>query len=265
LSNKRLQEDVIFKRVQQEFLTSLKLPKETLTILEYAFSEMLNNAIEHSSATRIQVAFGRGKSNIYFRVADNGVGIFNNVMGKRRLKNELEAIQDIFKGKQTTMPATHSGQGIFFTSKTADYFTIISGSTEVDVVNTIPDMFIKPHRLRRGTEIGFSISLHTPTKLAAIFHEFSNEEYEFDRTKILVHLFTMDTSFVSRSQARRLLVGLEEFKKITLDFNKVSDVGQGFADEIFRVFKTRHPEIQILYVNTNPTVEFMIKRVQAEN
>jgi hypothetical protein len=184
-------------------------------------------------------------------------------MEKHHLKSELEAIQDIFKGKQTTMPATHSGQGIFFTSKTADQFAIISGSTQVLVDTVIPDMFIRPHRLHRGTEIRFLISLTTEKKLSAIFHEFSNEEYEFDRTKILVHLFTMDTSFVSRSQARRLLVGLEGFKRITLDFDKVSDIGQGFADEIFRVFRSRHPEIQIMYVNVNPTVDFMIKRVQA--
>jgi len=31
-------------------------------------------------------------------------------------------------------------------------------------------------------------------------------------------------------------------------------------DEIFRIFKRKHPEITIRYVNANPDVEFMIKR-----
>jgi hypothetical protein len=42
------------------------------------------------------------------------------------LKNHLEAIQDLLKGKQTTMPKSHSGEGIFFTSKIADNLTISS-------------------------------------------------------------------------------------------------------------------------------------------
>ncbi|NCO44182.1 STAS-like domain-containing protein, partial [Candidatus Berkelbacteria bacterium] len=39
-------------------------------------------------------------------------------------------------------------------------------------------------------------------------------------------------------------------------------VGQGFTDEIFRVFKTRHPHIKITPVNMNESVEFMVKRAK---
>ena len=52
-----------------------------------------------------------------FIVNDSGIGIFRNIMQKRNLKSELEAIQDLMKGKTTTMPESHSGEGIFFTSK----------------------------------------------------------------------------------------------------------------------------------------------------
>ena len=39
-------------------------------------------------------------------------------------------------------------------------------------------------------------------------------------------------------------------------------VGQAFADEIFRVFKNKHPEISIDPVNMQEAVRFMIGRVE---
>ena len=62
---------------------------------------------------------------------------------------------------------------------------------------------------------------------------------------------------ISRSEARRLLLGLEKFKEIILDFKDVKKIGQGFADEIFRVFHNRHPNIVINTVNVSPTIKQM--------
>ena len=39
-------------------------------------------------------------------------------------------------------------------------------------------------------------------------------------------------------------------------------IGQAFADEIFRVYKNKNPDIQIIPINANADVEFMIKRSQ---
>lgn len=66
---------------------------------------------------------------------------------------------------------------------------------------------------------------------------------------------------VARSQARSLLLGLEKFKTIILDFDKVPIVGQAFADEIFRIFQNKYPKITITSINMNDAVEFMIRRV----
>jgi low affinity Fe/Cu permease len=55
---------------------------------------------------------------------------------------------------------------------------------------------------------------------------------------------------------------LDKFKKIILDFKDISGIGQAFADEIFRVFKERHPDITIEFKNTNEAIEMMIKRVK---
>jgi hypothetical protein len=53
---------------------------------------------------------------------------------------------------------------------------------------------------------------------------------------------------------------MEKFKVIRLDFDRVEMIGQGFADEIFRVFQNRHPEIRIEAENMNEVVQFMVQR-----
>src|SRR6059058_4485781 len=48
---------------------------------------------------------------------------------------------------------------------------------------------------------------------------------------------------------------------ISLNFRDVNSVGQGFADEVFRVFASRHPAIVISTENTNPVLDAMIRHV----
>ena len=67
-------------------------------------------------------------------------------------------------------------------------------------------------------------------------------------------------TLMSRSQAKRILLGLEQFNYVTLDFKDVRLVGQGFVDEIFRVYQNAHPEVTFKYINVNRDVEFMIER-----
>jgi hypothetical protein len=67
---------------------------------------------------------------------------------------------------------------------------------------------------------------------------------------------------ISRSQAREVLLGLEKFNKIIFDFDKILEVGQAFADEIFRVFKNKYPDIQIQTEHMNQAVSFMVQRAQ---
>jgi hypothetical protein len=57
------------------------------------------------------------------------------------------------------------------------------------------------------------------------------------------------------------LANLERFSEIVLDFRDVQSVGQGFADEVFRVFAGRNPAIAIATVNTNPVIDAMIRHV----
>jgi hypothetical protein len=174
-------------------------------------------------------------------------------------------MQDLLKGKVTTAPLAHSGEGIFFTSKAADNFTIRSYEWELRVDTTIPDIFFtKLETPVKGTEITFSIAYGSKKHLTDVFkaYESDPEMQDFDRTEILVRLFTHGTVHVSRSQARRILSGLNKFKRITLDFDRVPTIGQAFADEIFRVFLSNNPGITIEAIRANEAVNFMIQRVE---
>ena len=258
--NKGLSEDKALSDIKTSTGIFLNLPKNIAAVVDYALTEMLNNAIEHSQSSRIEVKIKKDKSGINFEVIDFGVGIFRHVMKKRNLKNELEAIRDILKGKQTTAPREHTGEGIFFTSKAADVFAIRSSKKKLIFHNILDDIFIRDAKHVAGTKVAFFISLRSKRKLSKIFRQYSGDSYEFSKTKVRVRLYEMDTDYISRSQARRILSGLEAFKTITLDFNGVKTIGQGFADEVFRVWKLNHPRIEIIPQKTNENIRFMIDR-----
>jgi hypothetical protein len=84
---------------------------------------------------------------------------------------------------------------------------------------------------------------------------------KFDKTHKIIELSKLgDERYVSRSQARRIILGLENFNYVYLDFKDISTVGQGFVEEVFRVFKLKRPRIKIDYINANDDVKFMIER-----
>ena len=260
LQNKNLSEDIILDDIKKNTGIFLHLPKNVANILDYAFTEMLNNAIEHSRSKIIQVTIKKDKETVSFDVIDKGIGIFNNIIRKRKLKNELEAIQDLTKGKQTTMPKKHTGEGIFFTSKAGDMLVIQSSKKKLIFNNILNDIFIKDVKNTKGTKVSFVINLRSKRNLVSIFKEYSEGMFGFGKTNVVVNLYKMDTAFISRSQARRILSGLEKFQKVVLDFRNVETVGQAFADEVFRVWKKKHPKIKIEYVNCNENIKFMINR-----
>lgn len=265
LRNKNLKEHEILTEISNS-LDFLKNAAENVkSILDYAFSEMLNNAIEHSESEYIEIEVLKRENTLEFIVDDYGIGVFRNVMKKRQLASELEAIQDLLKGKTTTQPKAHSGEGIFFTSKVADVFSLDSYEYRMRIDNTLPDVFVLPlSETKKGTRVHFSIDIKTKKHLIDIFAAFETdpEERGFDKTEIQVRLYTMGTIYVSRSQARRILSGLEKFKSITLDYERVPTIGQAFADEIYRVFLQQHPGISITSINTSEAVQFMINRVE---
>ena len=117
--------------------------------------------------------------------------------------------------------------------------------------------------LKRGTRVRFTIDVNSPRHLSAVFRKFSvGTEFAFNKTEIKVKLYASgDGVHVSRSQARRILEGLDKFESIILDFDNVPTIGQAFADEVFRVFKEKYPNMEIQPINMSEAVRFMVERV----
>ncbi len=261
---KNLSEEKVLEQIRQESLFKDNLQENVQSILEYALSEMINNAIEHSESKSVRVKILRDDKNISFFITDHGVGVFKNVMEKLKLETEYDAINEILKGKTTTQPKAHSGEGIFFTSKIADIFQINSRGFILLIDNKINDIFVNTTKKSfLGSEVYFEINIKTKKHLSDVFREYQSNPntYAFDKTKITVKLYTLGTIYMSRSQARRILSNLDKFDHIILDFKDVPTIGQAFADEIFRVYKNNRPKVVIEYINANESVKFMIGRV----
>ena len=86
-------------------------------------------------------------------------------------------------------------------------------------------------------------------------------KFELDKSEeVSAAIDTMISSY--QYAINELLYRLEQFKSVELDFEEVDFMGQGFADEVFRVFKTRYPELEIIPLNASPDILRMIKHVQ---
>ena len=229
-------------------------------ILQYVFTEIVNNAIDHSGAAEVEISVSLKDTGVALEVIDRGVGVFRHVRDKLGLETELEALQELSKGKTTTMPSRHSGEGLFFSSKASSRFEIASGSLRWIVDNRRGDMAVGALDPQiQGTEVRVEVDADTNRDLRQVFAEYT-EDFEFSKTRTVVRLFAIGTEFVSRSQAKRLVHGLEAFREVVLDFKGVDLVGQGFADEVFRVWAGEHPEVNLIPSDMNDAVAFMVER-----
>jgi len=258
---KNLEEDAVFQEITLFLNLEHELSMQALNIARYSFTEILNNAIDHSLSTKCSVSIKLDAYNFCFRIRDFGIGIFHSIYKKLDLPDENAAVGELIKGKTTTMAERHTGEGIFFTSKAADQLSLRSHKINLIFDNLNEDIFVQEKRHLKGSDVFLRISKRSRKRLDQIFQEYAPEEfdYRFDRTKVQVKLF--QKQYVSRSEARRLIHGLDKFKEITLDFDGVKSIGQGFADEIFRVFRKTHPHIVIKTENLSPTLEPMISHV----
>lgn len=263
LKNTELAEDLIFARIERETGIFLDVPQNIRKIVQYGFTEMLNNAIDHSRSKTIVVTCQKTDTAIFFTVRDVGIGIFTNVRQTKQLPGTLEAIQELLKGKMTTMPERHTGQGIFFTSKAADTLVIDSGDKKLTINNLLPDLFIVDRTPLKGTLISFTIGLKSKKELTAVFNAFTSEidgDFEFTKTRVSIKLFQFGTDLLSRSEAKRVVLNLEHFREVEFDFNGVETIGQAFGDEIFRVWQNAHPSIRLIPINANENIKLMIRR-----
>jgi len=256
-----LEEDRVWRDFVRPKLGAL--PDNIIDIWSYGFTEMLNNAIDHSQGSYVFINIKKYPIISEISITDDGFGIFRRIQKILNLNDERHAVLELSKGKLTTDPANHTGEGIFFSSRMFDEYAILSGGVYfTHEYNKPEDWIMERNTPSSGTTVFMQLSNNSARKIKAVFDEYAGgDEYSFEKTVVPVSLARYgNESLVSRSQAKRLLARIDRFKIVIFDFDGIDQIGQAFADEVFRVFKNQHPGIQIYFIKTSRAVEDMIVR-----
>jgi hypothetical protein len=262
--NDSLAEDIVWRSDVEPCLGQLL--ENVRDIWHYGFTEMFNNAIDHAEGSTVDVLLSKNVAVTELAIVDNGIGIFRKIQAELGLVDERHAILELSKGKLTTDPAKHTGEGIFFTSRVFDEFDILSGGVYFShKFGDAEDWILERVRPKSGTVVWMELNNHTSRTLKKVFDQFTSDDaLGFTKTVVPVRLAQYgEDKLVSRSQAKRLLARVERFKTVIFDFTEVESIGQAFADEVFRVFASRHPGVELVAIKANSAVNRMIQRAKS--
>jgi len=245
------------------------LPGNIVDICHYGFTEMVNNAIDHSGGDGVYVSIERNMQQIMLYVIDDGEGIFRRIKRLCDLPDERQARLELSKGKLTTDPERHTGEGIFFTSRAFDRFEIDSMGLTFSHNDKFHYDFLHESEISKekiGTLVYMSIQRDSERNIQEVFDRFTAgpDEFQFNKTVIPVRLAQYENEkLVSRSQAKRLLTRIERFQNVVFDFEGVIAIGQAFADEIFRVYAYAHQDIILVPIKMEENVSKMVLKAKS--
>lgn len=259
-----LQEDLPWARDFAPFFT---LAPNVRRMAQHAFTELVNNAVDHSGGTEVTVSLRQTALHLQMLVSDDGCGLFDSLHRSFDLADPSVAMLELAKGELTSQPERHCGHGLFFTARLADVFDLHANQQAFqyrgwDRRSWHPG---KPMG-RRGTSVFLGIALDTTRTLDEVLrsHSADGTGYDLGRTTVPLRLLTHGgVSLESRAQARRVASRLQHFRMADLDFSGIDDVGRGFADELFRVFQREHPGVQVTPSGMSGRVASMVASVKA--
>ncbi len=259
-----LDEDRVWREHIRESVNNL--PQNVQDMWHYACTEMVNNAIDHSEGGHVLVSLKQNTLVTNVSILDNGVGIFRKIKVACGLDDERQAVLELAKGKLTTDPDRHTGEGIFFTSRIMDDFAILSGDVFFSHEQGVDeDWILEVEQPAVGTGVFMSTENESSRTTQEVFDRFASEpnDYGFTKTIVPVRMAKEGAEqLVSRSQAKRLVSRLEKFNTVLLDFTDVDTIGRAFADEIFRVFVRSHPDTLVLPIHARPEILRLIDAVR---
>ena len=250
----------------RDFAPFFPVPPEVQRMVQHAFCELLNNAIDHSEGTCVTVSLRQTPAQVQLLVSDDGRGLFDKISHVFSIVDPQMAMLELSKGKLTGQPNRHTGRGLFFTSKLADVFDLHANDVafqhrEWSRAGWLPGRALK----RQGTSVFFSISLNTQRTLDSVLQSFSVSGigYGFERTVVPLRLVANgQVGLDSRAQARRVADRLSQFQRAEVDFEGIPYVGHSFVDELFRVLTPQHAQTLIVPINMNPAVAAMVNSVR---
>jgi len=120
-----------------------------------------------------------------------------------------------------------------------------------------------------GTTVTVELKKIMHRSLNSVFEDYchvdENEIPVFDRTVFRLQLAQSEGRLISRSQAKRVMNGMERFNIVEVDFTGVNNIGQGFADEMFRVWQSFHQDTIIKTAHVSDKIKKIILRVKNVN
>lgn len=251
--------------VWREFSDALQsVPDNVYAIANHAVTEMVNNAIDHSESKSVFVKCTLMPTRLRIVIRDTGIGIFRKITKELQLNDDREAILELAKGKLTTDPEHHSGQGIFFTSRMVDLFVIKSNDLYFEHASERKraDLLKQTDKNWDGTYLSMELNTNTSRTVQEVFDGYATVDGGFSSTRVPLKLAVYGNErLVSRSQAKRVLTRFERFREVFLDFEGISSIGQAFADEVFRVFRSQYPGVKLIAIHAGEEVQDMIHHV----
>lgn len=259
-------EDDIWRDNIRPLMNGVK--QNIIDICHYGFTEMFNNIIDHSETRYAYIEYKQTYTTITIEVCDTGIGIFNKIKRDFHLADTRTALLELSKGKLTSDKKRHSGEGIYFTSRMFDKFSILSSGlfysrTRSDSDDWLIETGDKDDNGNLGTFVTLVIRTDADRTMRSVFDKYQGDDVSFRKTHVPIALGRYaGEQLVSRSQAKRILARFTDFAEVILDFTGVHEIGQAFADEIFRVFRKEHPGTPLYAIGTNDVIDRMIRHVE---
>lgn len=252
----------------RDFAPCFLLPAELARIAQHAFTELVNNAIEHSGGTQVVVSMRQTASHLQLLVSDDGCGLFERIGQSFGLGDPALAALELAKGKLSSQPERHSGRGLFFTARLADVLDLHANRHAFQRRAWEGGRW---HATRaaadRGTSVFIGIALDTPRRVDEVLRgqSLTGAGYAFERTRVPLQLLTgAHTGLESRAQARLAAHRLARFARAELDFDGIAELGHGFADELFRVFARTNPGTELVPLHAAPRIAALIDAVRRD-
>jgi anti-sigma regulatory factor (Ser/Thr protein kinase) len=258
-----LHEDLPWRR---DFAPYFSVREEVRRMAQYAFTELLNNAIDHSGGTSVTVSMRQTPLQLQLLVSDDGCGLFQRIGESFEIADPRLALLELSKGKLTSRPSHHCGHGLFFTAQLSDVLDI--HANEAGFQRRAWDRMAwheaRP-AARGGTSVYLAIALDTPRTLEEVLraHSVGDNPFAFERTVVPLHVIGNQRVLTSRADAKRAVSRLSQFCRAEMDFAGITDVGHGFVDEMFRVFRRDNPGVELIPVGMSANVAAMVHSVSA--
>ena len=249
----------------RDFAPLFRLSPTVARNAQHAFTELLNNAIDHSGGARVTVSVRQTPAHLQLLVSDDGCGLFTRIGESFAIHDPAQAMLELSKGKLSSQPDRHTGRGLFFTARIADILDLHANDSAFQHRAWQRHQW-QPTRpaTRHGTSVFVAIALDSTLSLDAVMrdHSLDGAGYGFERTVVpLQMLASAHSGLESRAQARQVASRLAQFRRAELDFDGIADVGHSFADELFRVFAREHPGVELVPTRANPRIAALLASV----